>query len=717
MALSLGSTLLGFVSNRTPWPDGNVRVELNLGVPSAPLRDGKTSFDAVAADVIALWNAEIDRTTMVAVSRSLAPVGDENGYNNVFFDSNTYGEDMGDALAITITYIDTGQFRHESDIVVNSSYTWDSYRGPLEDDTDDLHRVLLHEFGHFLGLGHPDENFQSVDAIMNSVVGDLDALQLDDTYGIAFNYNVGGSYGGVGDNDDHGGTFATATVISRNDTVSARLGSWDHDYFAVQLTTSGSLTIRSTGDIDTYGYLYGAAGELHAINDQGGDGDNFLMIGGMLTPGTYYVLVEGYSGSTLGEYTLQVSFDSDPAAGDTVGNTFASAASLGLDAETSAAIDYNFDIDYYQVVLTQAGYLHVSSTGDLDTLGGILDGDENVIAFDDESGEGSNFSFRSRLLMPGTYYIEVTGFLGTHVGSYGLTTRFEPVEGELSTAARLMNLSVRTGASGAFGPLIVGFVTEGSSKLLLVRGVGPTLAGFGVTDYMGDPRLTMYDSAQAEVDANDDWIEADDALELALLADEVGAFDLTAYLDSAIQATPSPGAYTIHVEDYDDEAGQALVEVYDADGLNVSGRLLNLSTRTQVGLEGSILTAGFVVAGEGTIRLLIRGVGPQLATFGVTDALADVRIDLFNATPSIIGSNDDWGDAQGDIAAASATVGAFALDAGSADAALLVELSAGSYTVQMKGVGDASGQGLIEVYEIPSQADLLNGNRGGNRTR
>jgi hypothetical protein len=277
---------------------------------------------------------------------------------------------------------------------------------------------------------------------------------------------------------------------------------------------------------------------------------------------------------------------------------------------------------------------------------------------------------------------------------------FEPVVLLEDEPARMANMSVRTGVSGDFGPLVMGFVTAGQQKQLLVRAVGPSLGPFGVVDHIGDPKLTMFDAKSDEIDSNDDW---GNNAAVASLAADLGAFELTSNLDSALIAEPEAGAYTLQVEDYFDRAGQVLIEAYDADPLNQPGRLVNLSTRTTVGLNGTFLTAGFVIAGNGNVRVLVRGVGPELATYGVTGVLEDPTLEVFNAAQESIAQNDDWSTAPGDLSTQFSALGAFPLPDGSKDAALVLELPAGAYTVQLKGKGDQSGQGLIEIYEISQE--------------
>ena len=142
------------------------------------------------------------------------------------------------------------------------------------------------------------------------------------------------------------------------------------------------------------------------------------------------------------------------------------------------------------------------------------------------------------------------------------------------------------------------------------------------------------------------------------------------------------------------------------------GQFINVSVRTQVG-GGAVLTQGFVVTGSAgsTEQVLVRGVGPALSQFGVTGALAQPTLSVFGPGGTLIASNTGWSTNAnaGAIANAAAAVGAFALPQGSADSALLLTLSPGSYTMQVAGVGQSSGNVLGETYQV-SQASTQIGN-------
>ncbi len=127
------------------------------------------------------------------------------------------------------------------------------------------------------------------------------------------------------------------------------------------------------------------------------------------------------------------------------------------------------------------------------------------------------------------------------------------------------------------------------------------------------------------------------------------------------------------------------------------GFLRNLSTRGQVGTGANILFAGFVISGDTPKQVLVRAIGPSLTAFGVAGALADTQLQLFNGN-TLLQTNDNWGG-NADISAASNLVGAFPLQPGSRDSALLATLAPGTYTAQVSGVGGTTGVALVELYD------------------
>ncbi len=270
-------------------------------------------------------------------------------------------------------------------------------------------------------------------------------------------------------------------------------------------------------------------------------------------------------------------------------------------------------------------------------------------------------------------------------------------------ASRPANISVRTNvATGA--TVIPGFVLQGTgTKRVLIRAVGPGLAAFGLTGTMADPTFAVFQGS-TKVAENNDWSAANIGNAFAA----TGAFALPAgSRDSALVTDLAAGRdYTVQVTNASGSGGIVLIEVYDADVLagRSTSKLVNVSVRGQTAPGDDVLTLGLVIGGTGPRTLLVRGIGPKLAAFGVTGTVADPRLQIFDSQQRAILANDDWAGADfvGELVLATTYVGAFALDNGSRDAATLSLVQPGAYTIQVSGAASApTGEALVEVYEVP----------------
>ncbi|MDB6167477.1 MAG: hypothetical protein JWM88_341 [Verrucomicrobia bacterium] len=273
---------------------------------------------------------------------------------------------------------------------------------------------------------------------------------------------------------------------------------------------------------------------------------------------------------------------------------------------------------------------------------------------------------------------------------------------------RLVNASVRIVSGTGADVLIVGFVTGGSgtsgSKQLLIRGIGPTLTGFGVPGAMADPLLEIIPSGgTVAVASNDNW--GGDALVVAK-ANAIGAFPFPSATskDAALLTTLAAGVYSAKISGVGSTTGTVLAEMYDANPSvfdPTSPRIINLSARATMANDNPLI-AGFVIGGSTAKTLMIRAIGPTLTAFGVPGAMADPSLEIIpgGGTVAIV-SNDNWGGAAL-LTSTGNTVGAFALsDSASKDAVILVTLDPGVYSAKVVGVSNSSGITLIEMYEIP----------------
>ena len=167
------------------WVSGSIVMHLQLGSANGTLINGCPHWGCAAESALAEWNLYLNRAQFTVVRDSAAPMDGSNGITNVFWGDTFYGEPWDeDTLAITLnTWI--GNQMIEADVGFNRTLPWNAYEGPQRRTMDgrrlyDFQRVALHEFGHVLGLEHPDEFGQDVDSIMNSTVSDTDSLRFDD---------------------------------------------------------------------------------------------------------------------------------------------------------------------------------------------------------------------------------------------------------------------------------------------------------------------------------------------------------------------------------------------------------------------------------------------------------------------------------------------------------------------------------------------------------
>lgn len=268
---------------------------------------------------------------------------------------------------------------------------------------------------------------------------------------------------------------------------------------------------------------------------------------------------------------------------------------------------------------------------------------------------------------------------------------------------RLANLSSRAQAGSDDAVAIAGFVVKGQqSKPVLIRAIGPALAAFGVSSALPAPKLELY-RGDTLIGSNTGWGSVTNSDEIQAATARAGGFPLAqGSADAVIFTTLSPGNYSAIMRSATAASGVGLIEVYDVSPTNFGDRLANLSTRAFAGSGDTTLIAGVVVSGIVPKRVLIRAVGPTLAQLGVSNVLSRPRLVLQRGNV-VIAENTGWSaspDAAA-IAEISRQVGAFALPAGSQDAALLLHLEPGAYSAQVLGVGGQSGIAIIEIYEIP----------------
>lgn len=254
-----------------------------------------------------------------------------------------------------------------------------------------------------------------------------------------------------------------------------------------------------------------------------------------------------------------------------------------------------------------------------------------------------------------------------------------------------LNVSTRGLVGTNDNVLIGGFVISGSDpKTVVLRALGPSLSGFGLSGVLANPVLRVYDSSGTLVAINDDW-QSDPLHSLV----ESNGLAPSSPLEPAAARSLSPGAYTVVVTGTDATPGTGLVEVYDIQPLSHS-TLGNISTRGSVGTQDDILIAGFIVGDVGSSTVVVRALGPSLTAYGVSGVLSDPTLEIYDSSGSLIASNNNWQDSP---TAALVQKNGLA-PPNPLESALVLHLPAGAYTAIVRGVNDGTGIGLAEVYTI-----------------
>lgn len=270
----------------------------------------------------------------------------------------------------------------------------------------------------------------------------------------------------------------------------------------------------------------------------------------------------------------------------------------------------------------------------------------------------------------------------------------------LPSADNLLNVSTRTFVGTQTGVLIGGFILQGANPTTLVfRAIGPSLVASGVSDALENPFLELYDNSGTLIASNDDWSTGADAAAI----ERVGLAPSDTH-ESALRATLPSGAYTIVIRGVGDDTvvggfqpgitGIGLVEIYDLQ--QSQSRAVNLSTRGNVRSGDGVMIAGCIIGGAQSKELIVRAIGPSLASRGVPDALEDPRLQFLDANGTPVATNLNW---QSGPDAASIQSRGFAPES-SLEAALQITVPPGAYTAVESPEAQGSGIGLIEIFDL-----------------
>jgi hypothetical protein len=273
------------------------------------------------------------------------------------------------------------------------------------------------------------------------------------------------------------------------------------------------------------------------------------------------------------------------------------------------------------------------------------------------------------------------------------TVTVPPTPTPTPSSVQALNISTRLRVETGNNVVIGGFIIAGSdTKNVAVRGIGPSLGGFGISDPLNDPTISLRDSNGLVILANDNW--QDDSLQ----ASQLTALGLapTNAKESALVASLQPAAYTAILAGNNQGAGVGLMEIYDTNA-DANSQLANISTRGLVRTGENVMIGGFILGGNNTTRIVVRGIGPSLAQFGLSPVLADPTLELHDSNGATLIANDDW---QNDpVAAAQLSAAGFALS-DPKESGIFTSLPAGQFTAILAGKTSGIGIGLVEIYNL-----------------
>jgi sugar lactone lactonase YvrE len=274
------------------------------------------------------------------------------------------------------------------------------------------------------------------------------------------------------------------------------------------------------------------------------------------------------------------------------------------------------------------------------------------------------------------------------VNASGLLTSIDPTKPNPTTGQPL-NIATRLQIQGGDNVLVAGFIITGpagSTKKVLIRGIGPSLANFGVAGTIADPLLELHE-ADGTVVTNDNWQQDANAGQIP------AGFAPSSSLESAIYTDLGPGNYTAILKGAHNETGVALAEVYDFETTSAV-KLANIATRGFVNTGDNVMIGGFIIGGTEPANVLVRAIGPSLTQFGVQGALQATTLELHDSNGSVIG-NEGWRNTQ-ESAIQATTIP----PSDDNEAAILATLVPGNYTAVVRGKNDTTGIAVVEAYNL-----------------
>ena len=695
-------------------------MHLGLGPTNLVLQDGFASWNASAADAVVVWNGYLDFITFSSVSESSVPQASGDGINSVFF-SNTIFGDSFDESTIAVTVIestDDPKVTGEADVVVNTAFRYDSYRGPQQSgalgDIIDFHRVILHEFGHVLGLAHI-ELIPPGQVLMEPQISDVDHPVLDDVGGVRFLYGADfkNSLPAPESTVRVGDTFAFPALAANNSPTS---------YSVVDLppgltmnTTTGAISGKFTtpGEYDAVVTAHGPIADAY--------GSFSLSVVGLNEVQGLLSIIRGVgANSFIGDPNRPYIYAATDNGIDRV-NTDTGTVTLispGHDLPDVLSLSVDDSLLFFRQEVTPTLHrLELDTLAELPTLT-IPSGYSQVVEGLDGRGYTSGFGEVYQIdittgqveatFAPAPYpEIEITpdrktlivtqvvesistydistaspGLIATHNGPF-----YDPVP---SPGNDHVYCGITNGADGPIGEFpLPGLAPErsfgmaGNSQYV---SVGPD--GSIYQPIQGYPdSIFVYDPVSLQVSG-----------ELDISHPPFTGWDVFRVLFDS-----DPDDFFLLVA----SSGQTELWKFSNDFASYpppdpipTQNLANISTRARTGSGDDVMIGGFIIQGDLPKEVVVRGIGPSLPLSG---AIADPVLDLYDEAGNLVATNDSW------TASRIAIIASQLPPNSTREAAIKVTLDPGAYTAIVHDAKGQTGSALVEIYDLaPSDSVLAN---------
>lgn len=707
-------------------------MKIGFGPTTVPLQDGMASWNASAADAFDIWHGYLDFITASSVSSPTVAQASDDGINSAFFSNTIFGDSFEEGtLAVTIIVRVEGDTSKtaEADVIVNTAFHFDSYRGPQQPEAYDFHRIMVHEFGHVFGLAHVT-NDPPGQAIMEPIISDMDHPSPDDIAGFnslygSFIYNIPSEFVlRVGDSL----TFSTDGLIAINNPTSFTVTGLPPGITYDPATSLISGTATTAGLYDCLVIAHGPFADAYAgipfkvqsLDRVRGLQKILKLTGGVMVadPALPRIYAAGRDYIRMIDTDTFAVTDLLPAVGEDV-----TVAKLSISADSSQLLF----TDQYQTP-------PVLNRIDLDSLAvlpvlpipanltAVLEGVENrdfvadwtgVYQFDRTTGNIQIFFAPSGTLpeialSPDRLTLFVTEYVSGG-GSEPLLLVYD-VSGPEPILLRSVAGDFRhpiPSPDGQFLYYTLGDI-DGHGQLYQapLPGLTPATA-LAKTSYDSQlaigPDGTVYESALIEGPTYSTFSLYDPVSRKQTFNIDLNHFDPG--LGSSF--TPSAGVFD-HTGKYLFVATYGMtpeVWVFSTDFAaypepppNPTFNLLNISTRVRVEVGENAMIGGFIVQGQVAKKILIRGLGPSLP---LTGALSNPVLDLYGSSGTLIATNDDWISDRLDIFATALS------PTNERESAILATLEPGAYTAVVRDRTGQPGLALVEAYDLDPASSVL----------